>query len=844
MAGAAGSGLLWGRRWAVSAFAFLAALSVAALAVVTNLATAVVPDSLPWLKDGKILWPAVGVLALLSAVLATRAARQSRGATSLGTSISAGVGSVVVVASHSAVTVPEPPPAAKPGQLVLGELPGAPPSCQQRPELAQLTEVFTAGHRVAVVCAVTGARGVGKTQLAADYARRRAAEGCPLVAWVSAGTGGGCVGGLAEVARAVGVADSEGDSTASAVNLRAHLQTRDEPALLVIDNAADVEELAPLLPVVGPTQVIITSTDQVFRQLGAAIEVSVFDRDQSLTYLHARTGLEDREGADRVAEELGDLPLALAQAATVIQLHQLGYPDYLTRLRGLPVTDVLIRQRGDAYPKGAAEAILLSVRAVEDTDESGLTRRLLTVIAVLSPTGVHRAVLLEILKLGGGDTAYPVTRAWRSLRRVVSARATRASGTIPGVASVDEALSLLVGLSLLGWGQSGTSVILHRLIGRVIRDRLQTAGALATTISDVVQALRLLQIPEEQAWARREFGAELVGHAVAVWDIALAHTGGDRLTPQQVAPCADMVNWAVRLLTVTADLSRATRIGAQVLGDCVRVLGPDHPDTLTSRNNLASAYQSAGRLEQAIPLFEATLTERERVLGPDHPHTLGSRNNLAGAYESAGRLEQAIPLYEATLTDIERVLGPDHPDALTSRNNLAYAYQAAGRLEQAIPLHEATLTDTERVLGPDHPNALTSRNNLALAYKSAGRLEQAIPLYEATLTDIERVLGPDHPNTLNSRNNLASAYQAVGRLEQAIPLLEATLTERERVLGPDHPNTLTSRNNLAGAYESAGRLEQAIPLYEATLTDTERVLGPDHPTTRTVRDNLRLAQGK
>jgi tetratricopeptide (TPR) repeat protein len=156
-------------------------------------------------------------------------------------------------------------------------------------------------------------------------------------------------------------------------------------------------------------------------------------------------------------------------------------------------------------------------------------------------------------------------------------------------------------------------------------------------------------------------------------------------------------------------------------------------------------------------LLEQTLADRERVLGRDHPATLTSRNNLAYAYQPAGRLGEAIPLLEQTLADAERVLGGDHPDTLTSRNNLAYAYQSAGRLGEAIPLLEQTLADYERVLGGDHPATLGSRNNLACAYQSAGRLGEAIPLLEQTLADYERVLGRDHPDTLTSRNNLAYA---------------------------------------------------------------------------------------
>ena len=128
---------------------------------------------------------------------------------------------------------------------------------------------------------------------------------------------------------------------------------------------------------------------------------------------------------------------------------------------------------------------------------------------------------------------------------------------------------------------------------------------------------------------------------------------------------------------------------------------------------------------QAIAVGEPLLADRERVLGPDHPATLGSRNNLATAYVAAGRAAEAIGLHERTLADRERVLGPDHPDTLGSRNNLAYAYWAAGRAAEAIGLYERTLADLERVLGPDHPSTVTVRDNLAAARGGPGLMPAA-----------------------------------------------------------------------------------------------------------------------
>ena len=279
----------------------------------------------------------------------------------------------------------------------------------------------------------------------------------------------------------------------------------------------------------------------------------------------------------------------------------------------------------------------------------------------------------------------------------------------------------------------------------------------------------------------------------------------------------------------------AIELYEQVLAEYERVLGADHPDTLAVRNNLAHAYDSVGRFGEAIELFERVLAEQERVLGPDHPDTLVARNNLAGAYDSAGRFGEAIELYE-------RVLGPDHPDTLTTRHNLAFAYHSAGHFDEAIELYERVLADRVRVLGPDHPDTLTTRHNLAVAYDSAGRFGEAIELYERVLADRVRVLGPDHPDTLTTRNNLAVAYHSVGRFGEAIELFERVLADRVRVLGPDHPDTLNVRDNLAVAYDSVGRLAEAIDAWEELLPDCQRVLGLEHPLTKQVEKNLEAAK--
>jgi tRNA A-37 threonylcarbamoyl transferase component Bud32 len=276
----------------------------------------------------------------------------------------------------------------------------------------------------------------------------------------------------------------------------------------------------------------------------------------------------------------------------------------------------------------------------------------------------------------------------------------------------------------------------------------------------------------------------------------------------------------------------------QTLAKRKEKLGPDHPHTLNSMNNLALAYQAAGQRDKALPLLEQTLAKQKEKLGPDHPHTLNTMNSLALTYKDAGQIDQALPLYEQTLAKLKEKLGPDHPHTLATMNNLAMAYQATGQRDKALPLLEQTLAKQKEKLGPDHPHTLATMNSLATAYADAGEFDKALPLYEQALAKRQEKLGPDHPDTLTSMNNLAYAYRATQQLDKALPLLEQTLAKQEAKLGPDHPDTLISMNNLAAGYWSAEQLDRSVPLFERALQKHKAILGPDHPDTLHTMANL------
>ena len=376
--------------------------------------------------------------------------------------------------------------------VVAGDVPQEPAGFQPRADLlAELDAPPPGRGRVRVVHAVTGMRGVGKTQLAAAYARARIYEQWRLVAWVNAETTAALLGGLAEVAVALRLDTGTGDAVAAGRAVRRRLEADGDRCLLVFDNAADPAVLLPFLPAAGAARVLITSNEQSVADLGTGLAVDVFTEPEALAFLAGRTGSDDAAGARLLAGELGRLPLALAQAAAVIAAQHLDYPAYLARLHDKPVEELLLPVSAGRYPHGLAAAVLLALDAVRAGDGSGVCGAVMDLVSVLSAAGVPRAVLHAAGQAGA-----------------LSRENEAAGGVGPEV--VDEALGRLAGSSLLTFSMGGGTVTAHRLVMRVIRERLARQGHLAATCQAAAAALQARAGSLEQAWEDRPARRDLV----------------------------------------------------------------------------------------------------------------------------------------------------------------------------------------------------------------------------------------------------------------------------------------------------------------------------------------------
>jgi len=691
-----------------------------------------------------------------------------------------------------------------PGPVVAGSVPQPPPAFRPRPEL--LDRLRATGPGVPVARAVTGMRGVGKTQLAAAYARECIEAGWRLVAWVGAEDGPALLNGLAVVAARLGLERPGVALEAVGGEVRNRLEADGDRCLIVFDNVADPDQLRPYLPAAGHAQVIITSTDTRTETLGRPVPVDVFTPPESVGFLAERTGraiadgaitIADPEGAAELADELGHLPLALAQAAAVIAAQRLRYPVYLSRLRAYPTEKYLTRPKGDPYPRGVAEAISLSIDAVTGDDPTGLTADLLGILALLSPQGVAR----DLLQCGPPAGLLVAPGAEAAQQRAAEGT------TADGAAGIDAAIGRLADASLVTFGGDDT-VLAHRLTMRVVRERALHEGGGFLLVAKACLLLDAARVALGEPWLNRARVRLFAQQVVALNEHVAASPGYGPTGPAEAeALTLRLLNlrlWALTFLNQARDaVTQAVAIAEPLLADAAAAYGPSHPATLSARTNLGAAYRAAGRVDDAITQYERVLADHERLSGRDHPETLTCRNNLGVAYRQAGRADQAIAMLERTVTERERVLGFDDRLTLQSSNNLANAYMSARRYREGLAQHARTLASRDRVFGSDHPDTLSSRVNLAAAILETGRPDEALPLLEHVVPDCERKLGDEHPDTLTARGHLANCHYAAGRLTESLAHYQKAVTGFERQLGPAHPLTVAARANLDRARREA-----------------------------------------
>ena len=637
--------------------------------------------------------------------------------------------------------------------------------------LAQLADALKTGQPAALsqAQAISGLGGIGKTQIAIEYAYQHRREYWTVL-WTRADTREALVSGYVALAALLGLPEKDEQEQAIIVQAVMRWLTTEGGWLLILDNADDLELAREFLPPAFQGHILLTTRAQTMGRLARRIQVDALEQDAGALLLLRRADLlapdaplkqasaADRALAKAICQELGGLPLALDQAGAYIEETKCSLTEY-QQLFQTHRAD-LLRERGgliDDHPDSVATTWSLAFAKVEQSNPAAAD--LLRFCAFLHPDAIPEEIITDGAEHLGS----------------------RLQPVAADPFAFNKAIAALNAYSLLHRDPEEKTLSVHRLVQAVLKDTMDEAIQ-HEWIERAVLAL-------DAAFPR----ADLLTIGFTTWQQcerflphALACTilieQRDIMLPQATNLLAS-VGW---YLQDRARYNEAELLLVQSLAMRERMLGPDHKGTAAALNNLAHLYWEQGKYKQAESLWVRVLSIDEQQLGVDHPNTASSLNNLATLYDSQGKYNQAEPLHLRALVIYEKQLRADHRDMANSLNNLAVLYYNKGKYEKAEPLLEQALAIHKKQLGTGHPNTASSFNNLAMLYQEQGKYEKAEPLLEQALAIYEEQLGADHPTTTRILNSLIDFYYTQGKYDKAISVLMNNLARREGQTDPGH----------------------------------------------------------
>ncbi|GAA1748549.1 FxSxx-COOH system tetratricopeptide repeat protein [Nonomuraea sp. AD125B] len=690
--------------------------------------------------------------------------------------------------------------------------------------------------------ALHGLGGVGKTQMAVEYAYRYGNE-YDLVWWISADQRVLIRSSLAALAPHLELPSAAAVGVEDAANAALDALRRGQPYdrwLLIFDNADEPEEIRDVIPD-GPGHVLITSRNHRWEDVVEAVPVDVFSRKESIAFLtkRVRRALAP-EDADRLAEQLGDLPLALEQAGA------------LQAETGMPVDEyieLLNEHTGQLLSEGKPTEYPISMTAAWNLSVSRLSER--------------RPEAIDLLRCCAFFGPEPIPRDVFSQR--VSGLSPRMSELLANPIKLSRSVGELGRFALARIDPGSRTIQVHRLIQALVRDELEPEER-DEHLADVHRLLTGLQLgnPEESVnWGK--YGG-ILGHVVPsrvqesrdvkVRDFALdlaryLYMSGDGFAHQFVnlfidqwerdsGPDDPHVLKAYRELgNILRQLGRYNEVyelNQRTLAK-MRQVGTPEDELLNLVSGIGADLRARGDFSAALEHDEDSVRRHEAAFGPDDPRTLRAKNNLALDYSLTGSFQRARELHEVAFIGLQDAQA-GAATVLVHWNSLARAVRLTGDYAEASDLGEEALAYGLEYLGGEHPAYLWTAKDLSIAWRRLGELDRALEMCADVHGRYVRRYGLDHPDTLAAAMSLANVQRNNGQEQEGLELAADTVARYPRVYGTNHPYVLACTGNLALLHRTCQDPERARAVNEETLNDIERHLGRDHHYYLTVATNL------
>ncbi len=625
--------------------------------------------------------------------------------------------------------------------------------------------------------ALVGMAGIGKTQIALEYAHRHRDE-YTVVWWLRADHETTLAHDFSILARELfpGTQDRHTEATRDAV--RRELEKR-EGWLLIFDGTSDPTSVAPYVPAKPRGHIIVTSRNPNWRGLGSVFPVQPLDRNESIFFLRKRSGREDSILAvGQLAKALGDLPLALEQAAALIEHAKISFPDYLRRFER-HWADLLSRGVSGERQDSVAMSLEVSFHQLESTAPTAA--ELLNLLAFVAPDGFQKQWLANGAGVVGDTLA----------------------GTVGNSVNLDEAIAALLRYSLVEVRYD--TISMHRIVGALARNRLSHERR--TDCSH--KALRLMDSSfqfdanDPRTWAA---SAAMLPHALAAVDYA-------QQTDVTVAAAAVLLNRVGQCLFRSARYEQSRVAFDRALAIGYRIYGESNPRLSAIANNLGRALMKLGDVGSARGQFEWALSLDEKAYGRVHPHVAEVLNNYGLCLVRLGETDLAREQFDRALDIYEKQFGPSHPNSASILNNLGFIRLNAGDLPEAWDLLQRALGSAHAAYGPNHPDVASILLNLGDVLRRQGSHAAARAQYTRAIVIDEIVYGSQHPDLARDLAHLGDLLMEMNEFPTARRHFERALQIDEATYGSRHPNLIPRLNDLGQCLKQVGEVDLAVECF-------------------------------
>ncbi|WP_200308452.1 FxSxx-COOH system tetratricopeptide repeat protein [Streptomyces adelaidensis] len=650
---------------------------------------------------------------------------------------------------------------------------------------------------------LVGLGGVGKTQTALEYTYRFRGS-YDVVWWVTAAEPTVIASELARLAPQLGIEHGE-DTALTAQRVLRSLAggTPYRTWLIVYDSAGTPDETVEWLPteISRGGHVIVTSRDRTWEEAGDVLPVEVFSRAESVALLSRHNPGLDPDSTQQIAHELGDLPLAVHQAAVWLSATAMPVDRYLHLLR-TQTTELLKRTEKRSQEMAGWLVSLEEIRSN-------------------SPAA---ADLLEICCFFGADPIPMDLLYTRSLMDALTLDEDEPRDEV----TISEVFQEINRFGLASADQEEGTLVIHRLVQAEIRHSLPVERRLR--LRSVVHAALAAGNPKSpgapESWPRY---AQLLPH---LWPSRAARSDD----PEVQQWIIDTVRclWRRNLLASGRDTAE------RVLEAWTDRLGPDDMQVLRLRTQLGNILRSQGNSRGA---WENDLDVHRRLaalVGPDRRRTLIAAANVAADLNALGRYAEAREWDRATYEASKAVWPPDDLRLSMHASNLGVSEYLCGDRHAALEIHRRVYRDRLDLKGRTDIYTLSAASNYARDLRETGDLRTALVLLEETCQVLWERLGPRHAQTLSTQRNHAVALRRSGRYEEARRLVESVHLMYAEDRGRDHPDTLAARADLANVLAALGDVDSAREHADHILTRQRQTLGESHPYTLGCQNNLAI----